>query len=83
LNGEIKVLKSKHASSSVKESPAPMAGQAASSELVSKPRLRPDSGVADLLKMLTYDDVCGAFSSARALASNLIRGFETSSIKVR
>jgi hypothetical protein len=47
-------------------------------ELVLKPRLRPDLGVAGLLKILTYDFVCCVFSSACALTSDLIRGFETS-----
>jgi len=36
-----------------------------------------DSGVATLFKMLTYLRVCSAFSSGRALLSNMIRGFET------
>ena len=48
-------------------------------EVISKPRLRPDGSVAGLLKMLTYVRVCCAFSSARALPSNLIQGFETAS----
>jgi len=48
-------------------------------EAISKPRLRPDSCVASLFKMLTYSSVCCAFSSACALLSDLIRGFEMAS----
>jgi hypothetical protein len=36
----------------------------------------------DLFKMLTYSHVCCAFSSACALLSNMIRGFETTSKKL-
>jgi hypothetical protein len=39
----------------------------------------PDSYVASIFKMLTYSLVCCAFSSACALPSDLIRGFEKAS----
>jgi hypothetical protein len=48
-------------------------------EVISKPRLRYDSGVASLFKMLTYSRVCCAFSSACALLSDLIQGSEITS----
>jgi hypothetical protein len=48
-------------------------------EAILKPRLRPDGCVASLFKMLTYPRVCCAFSSACALLSDLIRGFEMAS----
>jgi hypothetical protein len=41
-------------------------------KVVSKPHLASDSCVADLFKMLTYLNVCCAFSSACALLSNAI-----------
>ena len=41
-------------------------------EVVSKPHLMSDSCVASLFKMLTYFNVCCAFSSACALLSNMI-----------
>jgi len=52
-------------------------------EAISKLRLRPDSCVASLFKILTYYRVCCAFSSAYALLSDLIRGFETASEKTK
>jgi len=48
-------------------------------EAVSKQHLASDSRVADLFKMLTYSNVCCAFSSVCALLSNAIRHFETAS----
>jgi hypothetical protein len=48
-------------------------------EAISKPRLRPEIYVASLFKMLTDYRVCCAFSSACALLSDLIRGFEMTS----
>jgi hypothetical protein len=48
-------------------------------EAISKTRLRPYICVASLFKMLTYYPVCCAFSSACALISDLIRGFEMTS----
>jgi hypothetical protein len=47
--------------------------------VVSKSHLASDSRIADLFKMLTYSYVCCAFSSACALLSNAIYGFETTS----
>jgi hypothetical protein len=48
-------------------------------EVFPKPHLASDSGVADLFKMLTYFNVCCAFSSACALLSNAICGFKITS----
>jgi hypothetical protein len=48
-------------------------------EVISKPRLMSDSCVESLFKMLASYRVCCAFSSACALLSNLIRGFEMTS----
>jgi hypothetical protein len=48
-------------------------------ELVPKPHLRPNGGVASRSEMLTYWRVCCAFGSAGALPLGLIWGFETSS----
>jgi len=42
----------------------------------SKIHLTPNYGVASLFKMLTYAQVCCAFSSARALSLNVISIFE-------
>jgi hypothetical protein len=47
-------------------------GKAAVFRSGSKSQLMSDSYVADLFKMLTYFNVCCAFSSAGALLSNMI-----------
>ena len=65
--------------SSRKISPGVMGSRKSLLEAVSKPHLRPNGRVAARFKMLTYIEICFAFSSACALPLNLIWGFETAS----